>query len=69
MMCIMVVQIVYIFSVGGGEDHEIVLGDPVGDGYPPGPPEGQDTSRGAHGPNNPRGHPFVGLEGTSNKAD
>jgi hypothetical protein len=25
----------------------------VGDGYPPGPPEGQDTSRGARGPNKP----------------
>ena len=33
----------------------------VGDGYPPGPPEGQDASRGARGPNNPQGHPFVGL--------
>ena len=33
----------------------------VGDRYPPGPPEGQDASRRACGPNNPQGHPFVGL--------
>jgi hypothetical protein len=33
----------------------------VGDRYPPGPLEGQDTSRRARGPNNPQGHPFVGL--------
>jgi hypothetical protein len=34
----------------------------VGDRYPPGPPEGEDASRGARGPNNPQGHTFVGLE-------
>jgi hypothetical protein len=33
----------------------------VGDRYPPGPPEGQDASRRARGPNNPQGYPFVGL--------
>jgi hypothetical protein len=43
------------------EWHQQAYGVPVGDGYPPGPPEGQDASRGARGPNNPQGHPFVGL--------
>jgi hypothetical protein len=33
----------------------------VGNKYPPGPPEGQDASRRARGPNNLQGHPFVGL--------
>jgi hypothetical protein len=33
----------------------------LGDGYPPVPPEGQDASQRARGPNNPQGHPFVGL--------
>jgi hypothetical protein len=43
------------------EDYTKLKSGAVGDRYPPGPPEGQDASRGARGPNNQRGHPFVGL--------
>ena len=41
----------------------------VGDRYPLGPTEGQDASRGAYGPNNPQGHPFVGLGGMTSGTD